>query len=242
MAPTVVATLTLTVIPTAMISKDQKLIRLLQLVSPSLPTGSFSYSQGLEWAVEAGWVHDAESLKEWLSESMRLSLAEVDIPLLTFLCKACNKKDKTEVARVIALLLACRESHETQEEERTRGRAMATLMEGLSLLPDKEWKKILGESQLAGFAWCVNYWKIDLSQAAVGYLWSWLENQVIAGVKIVPLGQTAGQQLLLELGEEIGEIVSAGLGKEEQEIGASCTGLALSCCFHETQYTRLYRS
>lgn len=231
-----------TVIHTAMNSSDQGLIKLLQLVSPSLPTGSFSYSQGLEWAVESGWVRDAKSLKEWLVESMRLSLSEVDVPLLQFLYKACKKEDRQEVARLIALLHACRESFETQEEERTRGRAMATLLDGLSLVPDKEWKKTLGESQLAGFAWCVNYWEIELQQAAEGYLWAWLENQVIAGVKIVPLGQTAGQQLLLELGEQIGELAATGLAKEEEKIGASCTALALACCFHETQYTRLYRS
>jgi len=217
------------------------LIRLLQLVSPTLPTGAFSYSQGLEWAVEKGWVSNAESLSAWLADCMKRSLAGVDLPVLREMYIGCIQQDRERVDYCCDLLLACRESRELQEEESQRGRALGVLLRDLGVAPD-DWHQTLFRSQLAGFAFAAKAWNIDLNSAATGYLWAWLENQVIAGVKIIPLGQTAGQQLLLALGEKITEIVHAGLARDEDDIGAASPALALASCLHETQYTRLYRS
>jgi urease accessory protein len=119
---------------------------------------------------------------------------------------------------------------------------MAVLLAGVSLLPENEWKKVLSRSQLAGFAYAAQQWDIDVHVAAMGYLWAWLENQVLAGVKIIPLGQTAGQRLLLALGDKILPAVAYGMTLKENEIGSSSPALALAGCLHETQYTRLYRS
>lgn len=218
------------------------LIRLLQLVSPTLPTGAFSYSQGLEWAVAAGWVHDRHTLGEWLGDAMRAVVCRVDIPLLAGMHRASATANLAELDRLIDLLLACRESHELREEERQRGRALAVLLAGLGVLENGQWQAVLARSQLAGFAYAAQAWGIGLGEAALGYLWSWLENQVLAGVKIIPLGQTAGQILLLALGEKIGPAVTRGLLLTEDDIGSSSPALALAGCFHESQYTRLYRS
>lgn len=234
--------MTVIVMETEMKVYDPALIRLLQLVSPTLPTGSFSYSQGLEWAVEAGWVHDSRSLGDWLGETMQRAVCMVDIPLLRLMYHACYDKRIEMLDKYCDLLLACRESHEFQEEEKQRGRAMAVLLAGVSLLPENEWKKVLSRSQLAGFAYAAQQWDIDIHVAAMGYLWAWLENQVLAGVKIIPLGQTAGQRLLLALGDKILPAVAYGMTLKEDEIGSSSPALALAGCFHETQYTRLYRS
>jgi len=225
-----------------MTSNDTALIRLLQLVSPTLPTGSFSYSQGLEWAVEAGWVRDGESLRLWLDDCLHRALARVDIPILGRMHRACAERDLAGIEYYGDLLLACRESKELRAEEGQRGRAMAVLLAGLGLVPDECWSRVLSRSQLAGFAFGAASWGIGAEQAALGYLWAWLENQVIAGVKIIPLGQTTGQQLLLELGGLLPEVASRGLVLLEEEIGASCPALALASSCHENQYTRLYRS
>ncbi|MFV0436623.1 MAG: urease accessory protein UreF [Desulfopila sp.] len=225
-----------------MTEEGLRLVRLLQLVSPTLPTGSFSYSQGLEWAVEAGWVRDAESLGNWLTDCLHRSLARVDIPILSMMYGSCRQHDLQRLVDCCDLLLACRESRELRAEEQQRGRAMATLLAGLDLLRDKPWQEALCRSQLAGFAFAAAGWRIEVREAAVGYLWAWLENQVLAGVKIIPLGQTAGQLLLLRLGEEILATSDLGLGLAEEEIGASSMALALASSLHEAQYTRLYRS
>ena len=218
------------------------LIKLLQLVSSTLPTGSFSYSQGLEWAVENGWVKDSESLTAWLTDCLARSLSGVDLPILREMYHGCSKQDWQRLEYCCDLLLACRESRELQEEERQRGRALSVLLRDLQMIPDVGCFNLLCRSQLAGFAFAAYSWQIDLTTAATGYLWAWLENQIIAGVKIIPLGQTAGQRLLLNLGELLSKIVHDGLARKNNEIGAASPALALASSLHETQYTRLYRS
>jgi len=223
-------------------SLDPSLIRLFQLISPGLPTGAFSYSQGLEWAVEEGWVHDRESLGKWLDEVMVHCLGMVDIPILGLMYLACREGDMQMLDARCDLLLACRESREFLLEEGQRGRAMVVLLAGLGVVNDGRWKKVLSRSQLAGFAYAAEAWGIELRLAAIGYLFAWLENQVLTGVKIIPLGQTAGQQLLLELGGKIDLVVKHGLALSEESIGASAPALAIASMLHENQYTRLYRS
>lgn len=220
-------------------------IRLMQLISPTLPTGGFSYSQGLEWAVEAAWVTDSDSLHRWLVAILSGSLCYVDIPLLRRMYHCCRKTSQenlTELERLCATLLACRESHEMQLEESNRGRAMATLLNGLGILNDDNWKKVLTKSQLAGICFGGAFWNIPVEKLAAGYLWAWLENQVLAGVKIIPLGQTKGQQLLAELAKTIPKTLETGFQLHFDEIGSSSPALALASSLHETQYTRIYRS
>ena len=226
----------------AMASRHLALVRLLQLVSPTLPTGSFAYSQGLEWAVEAGWVTGRDTLGDWLGDCLVRSMVRVDLPLLKRMYAASAAGDLVRLEDLCALLLACRESKELRSEEGQRGRTMATLLAGLGLVEDSSWQTVLTKSQLAGFAFAAQAWDVALDEAALGYVWAWLENQVIAGVKIIPLGQTDGQRLLMELGALLPETVERGLQLPEQEIGGSTTALALASSFHEQQYTRLYRS
>jgi urease accessory protein len=233
---------TATVMATLPSPDPMALIRLLQLVSPGLPTGAFSYSQGLEWAVAEGWVHDRLSLGEWLGEVLRQGLGFVDIPILGLMHRACGKGDLGALSAQCDLLLACRESREFLDEEGQRGRAMAVLLAGLGMVADGQWQKVLARSQLAGFAYAAQTWGIEPHLAAVGYLFSWLENQILTGVKIIPLGQTAGQQLLLELSGALEVVALRGLALDEEEIGASAPALALASMRHEYQYTRLYRS
>ena len=219
-----------------------QLVRLLQLVSPSLPTGAFSYSQGLEWAVAEGWVRDRQGLAAWLRELLVRSLGQVDVPLLARLHAACRRGDLGGFASTIDLLLACRESRELREEEHQRGRAMAAWLAGLGLVEDDDWRRQAARSQLAGFALAAATWHIPTSPAASGYLFSWLENQIIAGVKLIPLGQSAGQALLLELSDAIDAVVARGIDLDDELIGGSTPALALASMAHEEQYTRLYRS
>ncbi len=221
---------------------NNSLLRLLHLVSPTLPTGAFSYSQGLEWAVEAGWVHDMASLESWLLDLAQNSMAQVDIPLLKRMYQAVENSNGAELEQWIAVLLACRETSELQEEETTRGRAMATLLTNLDLMDSNIDTKLFKQSQLAGYVLAAHRWQISLNSAAHGYLWAWLENQIITGIKIVPLGQTQGQQLLLRLSASLPAIVERGLKLQDTDIGASSPAFALASSLHESQYTRLYRS
>ncbi len=220
---------------------DKKL-RLFQLISPSLPTGSFTYSQGLEWAVEQGWVHDRNSLGQWLASLLFTCYRELEIPLLRRLYTSCEGLDIEQFTSWCDFTLASRETRELREEEKTRGRAMVKLIKELEPEIPEQWLKPTASCQLAGFALLAQRWQIELEEVALGYVWSWLENMVMAAIKIVPLGQTTGQLALIDLGEEAARAVEEGLAMTDEQLGGSCPYLALSSSLHETQYTRLFRS
>ena len=223
------------------INMPTSLHRLLQLVSPSLPVGAFTYSQGLEWAVERGWVKDEDQLSEWLDELLRQSMTHLEIPLLARLYRAAETKDHTALVHWSRYLLASRETRELRQEEHQRGRALASLLLDLGIIEHTQ-TEIARESQLTGFALAAVHWRIPLREAALGHLWSWLENTTLAGVKLIPLGQTAGQRILARFGEQLPDLIELGLGLADGEIGAGCTAQLIASSRHETQYTRLFRS
>lgn len=222
------------------------LLRLLQLVSPSLPVGAFAYSQGLEWAVEAGWVCDEPTLEDWLSDQLAQALTWVDLPLLLRMLDAASCGAATPMGAWVDELIALRETAELRAEETNRGRALAELLHALGVLDSREheadWRAILARSSLAGFAYAAAAWEIDHSDALAGYAWSWSENLTLAGLKLVPLGQTAGQRILTRLAGRIPAAVEQARRVPDAEIGASMPALAIASSLHETQYTRLYRS
>ena len=218
------------------------LLRLLQLVSPSLPVGAYAYSQGLEWAVDAGWVRDPASLEIWLQELLHGGIARLDLPLLIRMYRACAEADEASMAHWSGWLLAARESHELRAEERARGRALAVLLADLGLQRASSWRLHLQRCQGAGFACAAEAWGIGPRQAAAGYAWGWLENQILAAVKLIPLGQTAGQRSLQRMAAAVAEAVDIGLRLEDEALGASNPALAIASSLHETQYTRLFRS
>lgn len=221
---------------------DTSLLRLLHLASPSLPTGAFAYSQAVEWAVDAGWIQDGPDLKGWLHDLLRHNLSRVDIPLLKRMRTACETAAVAELTIWCDVLFSLRETLELRLEERHRGRAMATLLEGLQVPLGTQLKPVVESCQLAGYALAAAHWRIPLAQAATGYLWSWLENQVLAGIKLIPLGQTEGHRILLQSDSAVYEAVTHGLAVQDEDIGASSPALAIASSCHETQYSRLYRS
>lgn len=221
---------------------SQSLLHLMHLISPSLPVGSFTYSQGIEWAVESGWVSDTESLRLWLEGQIKRSLTYLDIPLLQRMYTAFVEDDEERLRYWCQYLHACRETHELLTEEKNRGRALTDLLIALGITQAQNLKPLLRENQLAAYCLAAHSWQIPLQQAAQGYVWSWLENVILAAVKIIPLGQTAGQVLLHALKPLLDEAIATGLQCEDDELGASSPALAIASSRHETQYTRLFRS
>ena len=217
-------------------------LHLMHLVSPSLPTGAFTYSQGLEWAVECGWVADEESLQQWTGDLMVSSMVSLDLPVLQRMYLACVEGSHRELAYWTDFLLASRETRELRHEERNRGRAMLALLPELGMAAGEEFMPALGESQLGGFAFAAAHWEIPVEETLSGYLWSWLENMTLAGVKIIPLGQSAGQRVLSRLTRRIPECIQRSRQFSDDEIGSSTPAQAIASCLHETQYTRIYRS
>ncbi|KDE40204.1 Urease accessory protein UreF [Nitrincola lacisaponensis] len=217
-------------------------LRLFQLISPSLPVGAFTYSQGLEWAIEAGWVNTAAELQEWLRDVLQHSVATLELPVLARLYHACASADAEQLDYWSTYLYASRETAELRAEERQRGKALAVLLPALQVDIPASYAAALQRTQLAGMALAAHRWQIPLDALCSGYLWSWLENSVMAGVKLVPLGQTQGQQLLLSLSEILPALQQQALQTPNADVAGCTPALAIASAQHETQYTRLFRS
>ncbi len=219
-----------------------QLLRLMQLASSSLPVGSFTWSQGLEWAAEAGWVADSEAFKRWQIQQMEHSFFCVDLPIFARLYHACAKEDIDQARRWTAYLLACRETRELREEERNRGAAFTRLVSDWEPDCAPAWRALFAQSQLCGMAWLGVRWRIDLNALALSLGYSWIESAVMAGVKLVPFGQQAAQQLILSLSERYAAGMEEALLREEADIGSATPLTAIASARHETQYSRLFRS
>lgn len=227
-----------TPITTTSMTTDLQLTRLLQLASPALPVGAFSYSQGLEAAVEAGVVRDTAAAACWIGEVLEHSVGSMEAPILLRLCDAWGQGDAKEVARWNAEFLASRETAELRAETAQMGWALARLLADLGL-PRIEIEEIAFPT---AFAHAVAEWRIPPQSALVAYLWAWAENQVMAALKTVPLGQTDGQRILLALGERLESVATRAAALDDDALGNFAPGLAVLSARHETQYSRLFRS
>ncbi len=214
-------------------NRSLALLRLLQLASPTLPVGAYSYSQGLEAAIDAGVVMDAASAERWIGDLLELSMSRMEAPLL---CRMIN--NSSDIEALNALFLANRETAELRAETVQMGYSLNRLLPSLDVKP----LSFEEPSFPAAFAAAVNAWKIDPGEALQAYLWSWLENQVMAAVKAVPLGQTDGQRMLLALANRIPGVVSDAIAMRDDDIGSFAPGFAILSSQHETQYSRLFRS
>ena len=217
-------------------------LRLMQLISPTLPIGAFTYSQGLEWAVEAGWVHDVDTLVDWLEGLLGDGLTQLELPILKRLYSACEREEVEAMERWGRQLYASRETRELRAEEHNRARALDKLLADLGIRPASDWKNSLRHCQAAPFALAAVHWQISIEDCLLGYAWGWLENQVAAAIKLVPLGQTDGQRVQLRLAERLPAAVQRALLIGDDDIGAGAPALAIASARHETQYTRLFRS
>jgi urease accessory protein len=219
-------------------STERPLARLLQLASPALPVGAYSYSQGLESAIEAGVAHDRASAERWIGDVLNHSLASMEAPVFLRLCTAWAAGDMAAARRWNELFLASRETAELRAETAQMGYSLAKLLPQLGA----------GEVALeepsfpAAFAHAVVAWRIDSHDALVAYLWSWCENQVLAAVKAMPLGQTDGQRMLASLGDGLDELARRAARLDDDALGNFAPALALHSSRHERQYSRLFRS
>jgi urease accessory protein len=222
------------------------LARLLQLASPALPVGAYTYSQGLEWAVESVVIRDEAGAGRWIADLLCHGIGCYEAPLLVALMQAWQDKDMASVCTLNAEFLASRESAELRAETVQMGFSLRRLLHDLrdeGLLPLAD---ILDAQPEVAFptVWTALAvaWEIEQAAAVTAYLWSWAENQVMAALKAVPLGQAAGQRLLAALAVQI-PIVAVDAQKRPKTAWSNFTpGFAIACARHETQYSRLFRS
>ena len=216
--------------------------RLWQMISANLPIGAYSYSTGLEYAVEAGWISSASDVMPWISAQIEHVHTYVDLPALVRLFRAWELDSEADIERWNAWLLANRETEELRSEELHQGRALVRLLANLGVPAAKAWASRQDASLANAFAMAAVSSEIPLEHLLEGYLWSWVENQMTACIKLVPLGQTQGQMLMWELAEVMDSACNQALQLDDESMGGGLPGVSLSSSLHETQYTRLFRS
>ena len=225
-----------------------ELIGLLHLASPALPIGAFSYSQGLEAAVETGQVSDGPSAGAWIASGIEHILAHGELPFLAHQFRRWEHFDaRAHVALTQANyeFLASRESAELRRETEQMGWSLAQLCQSLDW-GDPARRTALDAIKPLGlptvFAFAAHAHQATIEGTLTAYAFSWAENQVSAALKAVPLGQLAGQRALVAQREPIARAVATALATREEDIATFAPLLGILSARHETQYSRLFRS
>ena len=233
------------------------LFSLLRLCSSNLPVGGYTFSQGMEYAIDAGWLKSRDDVYRWIVDYCDATLRQTELPVLRQLYAALNDGDEPQIDHINAEALALRETKELLLADLSMGRALLRLMrdtqprsddfaiEEHSLPACFDAPELRGQESIAmitAFALAAHGSNIAQSDAAMGYAWTVVENLVLAAAKLLPMGQTACQQMLLELESDIQHMVDASNDVAVDDIGQSLPGLAMASSQHENQYSRLYRS
>ena len=217
-------------------------LRLLQLLSPVLPVGAYSYSQGLEWAVKEGWIKTLADFDRWLGELIDGPLMQQELPLLRKLYNACVDDDIERFDYWSHAAIAFRDTAELRAEERSRAGAYLRIVDALPLEIDERYRTGMQQTSLATLDRAAVTWHIDEESLLHAFAYNWLDAYIVNGVKIIPLGQSDGQELLHAKLSDLSEAVVDSLDVTAEALGYSVPSVAMASCGHEVQYSRIYRS
>jgi urease accessory protein len=219
--------------------------RLLQLASPALPVGAYSYSQGLEWAIETRDVIDSHAAQRWIEDHLALVIARFEAPIYAACFAAWQREDAAEVARLNAEFLASRESAEPRAETVQVGFSYAAWCREVAPLTDAQRAALAAMDRVCGpvaASLAALASGLSVRDGLTGYVFGFTENQVMVLAKALPMGQIAAQKLLFALGDAVTRTVDAALAVEEADWSSASPWLAIAQMKHETQYSRLFRS
>jgi urease accessory protein len=222
------------------------LLHLMWLASPALPVGGFSYSEGLESAIDAGRVGDEASAGPWLVQQLDLVLARSELPLLVQAHAAWQAGDAARIQALQAWHHATRETAELRLQSEQMGRSLVDWLRNSAWAGDTRIDTLAALAPAPGwpiaFALATVLAGAQARDAAQAFAFGWAENMVQAAMKAVPLGQAAAQRMLARLTEAIPPAIERALATPDAERQAFAPMLAVLSAQHETQYSRLFRS
>lgn len=221
---------------------NMSLLSLMQLMSPNLPIGSFSYSRGLEFAIESGWINSIESLLNWQKQWIYGQLTFLEWPMLKRCYNYTKKNDAMRFKECALQIVSYRDTSELRKEEKQRGKALAKLIFQWYAPVDKNWVLAFENSGLAAVAWLGYNWNISIKNLAFGYAYNMLESSIIVGLKLIPFGQQTAQYLLKHLIEFLPDAWKKANTVKNDELGSNFLLQSIASSCHETQYSRLFRS
>ena len=219
--------------------------RLLQLASPALPVGAYSYSQGLEWAIETRDVIDSHAAQRWIEDHLALVIARFEAPIYAACFAAWQREDAAEVARLNAEFIASRESAEPRAETLQVGFSYSAWCREVAPLTDAQRAALAAMDRVCGpvaASLAALASGLSVRDGLTGYVFGFTENQVMVLAKALPIGQISAQKLLFALGDAVTRTVDAALAVEEADWSSASPWLAIAQMKHETQYSRLFRS
>lgn len=223
------------------------LLQLLWLASPALPVGGFSYSEGLESAVECGLVFDEASASDWLVDQLHLGLARSDLAVVAQAIPAWQHGDLTRITELNHWVLRTRETAELRQQTEQMGRSVFAWAQSLGALGHGV-AEALSAARLdppsypVAMACAAAHSGARMEDSLLGFAFGWSENMVQAAIKSVPLGQGSGQRMLARLAQAIPEAVAHAQSLTDDTRQAFAPMLAILSAQHETQYSRLFRS
>jgi len=222
----------------------EPMLQLMWLASPALPVGGFSYSEGLEAAIDHGQVVDELSCTKWLVDQLLLTQARADMSALAQAMPAWTRFDIPRLQALNTWVLSTRESSEMRLQTCQMGRSLLDWLRNLDWVsPDKlEVLAKLPPSYPLAYALALSGTQARPEQALQAYAFGWAENMTQAALKAVPLGQNSGQRMLAALARHIPEAIQTALRQNDDTRQAFSPMLAILSARHETQYSRLFRS
>jgi urease accessory protein len=225
---------------TATATEDAALLQLMWLASPALPIGGFSYSEGLEGAVEHGLVHDEATAAHWIADQLQLSIARADLAIVAQAITAWRAGDAERIAQLNAWVLQTRETSELRQQTEQMGRSLIEWLK--TVAPETAARAGKPPTYPVAFALAASAGTATPRQALLSFAFGWAENMMQAAIKSVPLGQSAGQRILQRLAADIPSAIDTALALDDDGRQAFSPMLAILSARHETQYSRLFRS
>jgi urease accessory protein len=222
-----------------------QMLQLLAWLSPAFPVGAFSYSHGIEQAVEAGLVTDRSSAADWITAILRQGAGWIDAGLFLAAHRAVVANDARALQDAALLAAAWRGTAETALEAGAQGAAfVATLNAGWDLPAVKQWFSSTGTPPAYAVAVAIAAAANGIAEEAAlaAYLQAFAANLISAVQRLVPLGQTDGQRILARITADLAEIVTAARVLPPEDLGSAALMVDWTSAQHETQYTRLFRS
>ena len=216
---------------------------LLQLASPGLPIGGYSYSEGLETLVQRGVVQDVATVEQWLQRELACGTIRVDVAALHRCLLALQAGDRPEAERLDRLLLAHRGCEAMRNQQRQMGRSLLLLLQALTAdqgCPPGPWPRQAGP--VLAWALAAHHFAIPAAPLLEAFLFSWTANLISAAVRLVPLAATDGQRLQLRLQTPIAALAAAAPTLDPDDLWPESMGPAMAQLGHGSLYSRLFRS
>ncbi len=225
-------------------TNNHQIMRVFRLASSTLPIGAFSYSQGLEWEIENRNVRDPKELLSWLRALMFNNQMRFELPIAASLFTAWGEENLEKIDYLNSFYFASKDCSELRDETLQMGQSLKDIFNKTGEFPNSNFifNKVKNLSYPTVLTYALSQWKVDIKQVLNLLLWTWLENQVIVAIKLIPIGHSAGQKIFFELEADFEKAINQALETDQSDWSNFHPMQSMACAKHQFQYSRMFRS